>query len=123
MPAAPCSAARLRAWSKSSAAKSNAVYTAFGAARAFVKQDGSRPVPPHIRNAPTKLMKELGFGKEYRYAHDYPEGWVDQQYLPDRFVDTTFYDPSTYGKEASLVAQWRARTNRSHQDRPDTPVE
>src|SRR6185437_14860336 len=56
------------------AAKSNAVYTAYGAARAFVAADGTRPVPLHIRNAPTKLMKNLGHGRGYRYAHDEDEG-------------------------------------------------
>ena len=52
------------------AAKSNAAYNAYNAARAFIAEDGSRPVPLHLRNAPTRLMKEMGFGKEYRYAHD-----------------------------------------------------
>jgi putative ATPase len=103
--------------------KSNSVKRALGAATAAVQSGGLVEVPAHLRDASYRSAGLLGHGNEYRYAHDYPEGWVDQQYLPDRFVDATFYDPSTYGKEASLVAQWRARTNRSHQDGPDSPVE
>src|SRR5690606_22201161 len=62
------------------AAKSNAVYTAYKAARKFAEQHGSAPVPVHLRNAPTKLMKQLGYGREYRYAHDEPHGYVaDEQ--------------------------------------------
>jgi putative ATPase len=103
--------------------KSNSVTRALGAATAAVQSGGLVEVPAHLRDASYRSAGLLGHGNEYRYAHDYPEGWVDQQYLPDRFVDATFYEPSTYGKEASLVAQWRARTNRSHQDGPDSPVE
>jgi putative ATPase len=103
--------------------KSNSVIRALGAATTAVQSGGLVEVPAHLRDAHYRSAGLLGHGNEYRYAHDYPEGWVDQQYLPDRFVDATFYDPSSYGKEASLVAQWRARTNRSHQDRPDSPVE
>jgi putative ATPase len=103
--------------------KSNSVTRALGAATAAVQTGGRVEVPAHLRDASYRSAGLLGHGNEYRYAHDYPEGWVDQQYLPDRFVGATFYDPSTYGKEAPLVAQWRARTNRSHQDGPDTPVE
>ena len=103
--------------------KSNSVYRALSAATAAVQSGGLVEVPAHLRDAHYRSAGLLGHGNEYRYAHDYPEGWVDQQYLPDRFVDASFYDPSPYGKEASLVAQWRARTNRSHQDEPDAPVE
>ncbi len=85
------------------AAKSNAVYTAFGAARSFVKQDGSRPVPPHIRNAPTKLMKDLGFGKAYRYAHDEPEAYAaGERYLPDGMPEPGWYRPVPRGLEAQI---------------------
>jgi putative ATPase len=103
--------------------KSNSVTRALGTATAAVQSGGLVEVPAHLRDAHYRSAGLLGHGNDYRYAHDYPEGWVDQQYLPDRFVDATFYEPSTYGKEASLVAQWRARTNRSHQDGPDSPVE
>jgi putative ATPase len=103
--------------------KSNSVTRALGTTTAAVQSGGLVEVPAHLRDAHYRSAGLLGHGNDYRYAHDYPEGWVDQQYLPDRFVDATFYEPSTYGKEASLVAQWRARTNRSHQDGPDSPVE
>ena len=66
------------------APKSNAVYTAFNAVRAFVKKDGSRPVPMHLRNAPTKLMKDLGYHQGYRYAHDEPGAFAaGEVYLPE----------------------------------------
>ena len=85
------------------AAKSNAVYVAYGAARAFVKQDGSRPVPPHIRNAPTKLMKDLGFGREYRYAHDEPDAYAaGESYLPDGMAEPRWYEPVPRGLEAKI---------------------
>ena len=86
------------------AAKSNAVYTAYGAARAFIKEDGSRPVPPHIRNAPTKLMKELGYGKEYRYAHDEPEAYAaGENYLPEGMDDPRWYRPTPRGLEGRIA--------------------
>jgi putative ATPase len=86
-----------------SAAKSNAVYTAYGAARSFVKQDASRPVPPHIRNAPTKLMKELGFGEEYRYAHDEPDAYAaGESYLPEGMPEPGWYRPTPRGMEAQI---------------------
>ena len=66
------------------APKSNAVYKAFNEARAFVKKDGTRPVPMHLRNAPTKLMKELDYGKGYRYAHDEDGGFAAGETLPSR---------------------------------------
>ncbi len=85
------------------AAKSNAVYTAYGAARAFVKQDGSRPVPPHLRNAPTQLMKDLGFGKAYRYAHDEPDAYAaGEHYLPDGMAEPGWYAPVPRGLEAKI---------------------
>ncbi len=85
------------------AAKSNAVYTAFGAARAFVAEDGTRPVPLHIRNAPTKLMKSLGYGKDYRYAHDEDEGYAaGESYLPDGMERPEWYRPTGRGLEAKI---------------------
>ncbi len=103
--------------------KSNSVTRALGAATAAVQSGGLVEVPAHLRDASYRSAKRLGHGNEYRYAHDFPDGWVDQQYLPDRFVDATFFEPSDYGREGPLVAQWRARTNRSHQDGPEAPVE
>ena len=86
------------------AAKSNAIYTAYGAARAFIKEDGSRAVPPHIRNAPTKLMKELGYGKEYRYAHDEPEAYAaGESYLPEGMDEPHWYRPTPRGLEGKIA--------------------
>jgi len=85
------------------AAKSNAVYTAYGAARAFIREDGSRPVPMRLRNAPTKLMKTMGYGKGYRYAHDEEEAYAaGEHYLPDDMPPTTFYAPTDRGLEARI---------------------
>jgi len=103
--------------------KSNSVTRALGAATAAVQSGGFVEVPTHLRDAHYAGAAKLGFGADYRYAHDYPNGWVAQQYLPDSFKDSTFFDPSLYGREASLVAQWRERTNRSHQGEPPAPVE
>lgn len=99
------------------APKSNAVYAAYKAARAAVESTGSLDVPLHIRNAPTQLMKDLGYGKSYRYDHDEVEGHaVGQQFLPDRLVGTTFYSPTTRGIEARigerLAALRAARSSR-----------
>jgi len=85
------------------AAKSNAAYMAYNAARAFVARDGSRPVPVHLRNAPTKLMKELGYGKEYRYAHDEPEAYAaGETYLPDGMAEPGWYAPTPRGLEGKI---------------------
>lgn len=85
------------------APKSNAVYKAFGAVRSFIKQDQSRPVPVHLRNAPTKLMKELGYGKAYRYAHDEPGAYAaGEQYLPDGLEGQRWYDPVPRGLELKI---------------------
>lgn len=85
------------------AAKSNAVYNAYNAARAFIAQDESRPVPMHIRNAPTKLMKNLGMGKDYRYAHDEEEGYAaGESYFPDGMKRPDWYQPTDRGLEAKI---------------------
>jgi len=85
------------------AAKSNAVYAAYNAARAFIAEDGTRPVPLHIRNAPTKLMKNLGYGKDYRYAHDEQEGYAaGETYLPDGMARQEWYHPTDRGLEAKI---------------------
>jgi replication-associated recombination protein RarA len=90
------------------AAKSNAGYNAYNAARAFVKQDGSRPVPVHLRNAPTKLMKDLGFGKEYRYAHDEPEAYAaGETYLPDGMAEPAGTSRRRAGWKARSARSWR----------------
>ncbi|MEO8847796.1 MAG: replication-associated recombination protein A [Casimicrobiaceae bacterium] len=88
------------------APKSNAVYTAYNAARAFIKQDGSRPVPMRLRNAPTKLMKGLGYGHGYRYAHDEEDAYAaGEHYLPDDMPRASFYAPTDRGLEARIRAR------------------
>ena len=85
------------------AAKSNAAYNAYNAVRAFIGNDASRPVPIHLRNAPTKLMKEMGFGREYRYAHDEAEGYAaGERYFPDGMPDQRWYEPVERGLELKI---------------------
>ncbi|HRB10263.1 MAG TPA: replication-associated recombination protein A, partial [Ottowia sp.] len=95
------------------APKSNAVYKAYNAARAFVRQDVTRPVPLHLRNAPTKLMKELDYGKGYRYAHDEEGGFAaGERYLPDGMPEQRFYAPVPRGLEIKIgdkLAELRRR--------------
>ncbi len=86
------------------AAKSNAVYKAFGAARRFVAKDASRPVPLHLRNAPTKLMKQMGYGDEYRYAHDEAEAYAaGESYFPEGMTPENWYRPTTRGMEQKIA--------------------
>jgi putative ATPase len=86
------------------APKSNAVYQAFNEARALVKKDGTRPVPLHLRNAPTKLMKELDYGKNYRYAHDEEDGFAaGESYLPEGMAQPGFYRPVQRGLEIRIA--------------------
>eukprot|EP01030_Chromulinospumella_sphaerica_P011150 gene11150-10951_t len=86
------------------AAKSNAGYNAFNQAMAFVKKDKSREVPVHLRNAPTKLMKELGYGHEYRYAHDEPHAYAaGETYLPDGIAEPRWYQPVPRGLESKIA--------------------
>jgi putative ATPase len=86
------------------APKSNAGYVAYNAARAFVAQDGSREVPLHLRNAPTKLMKQLDYGKGYRYAHNEEEGYAaGEKYFPDGMPEVSFYQPTDHGLEAKIA--------------------
>ncbi|MBI2269794.1 MAG: replication-associated recombination protein A [Bacteroidetes bacterium] len=85
-----------------SSAKSNAAYEAINEAQALVKQTGDLPVPLHIRNAPTKLMKELGYGKEYKYSHGYENNFSEQEYLPDQVSGKKLYDPGNNAREKEL---------------------
>lgn len=85
------------------APKSNAAYLAIDRALATVRKSGALPVPVHLRNAPTRLMKELGYGADYRYPHDYPEGWVEQEYLPEALQGSRFYQPSERGYEKRML--------------------
>jgi putative ATPase len=86
------------------APKSNAGYKAYNAARAFVKQDKSREVPVHLRNAPTELMKNLGHGHHYRYAHDEPNAYAaGETYLPDGMPEPGWYKPVPRGLEIKIA--------------------
>ena len=85
------------------AAKSNAAYTAFSAARELVRNDTTRPVPERLRNAPTRLMKDLGYGRDYRYAHDEPDAYAaGENYFPDGMQNPAFYRPTGRGLEARI---------------------
>ena len=85
------------------APKSNAAYIAYNAARALVREDKSRPVPEHLRNAPTKLMKDLGYGANYRYAHDEAGGYAaGETYFPDGMTPPKLYEPTEFGLEAKI---------------------
>ncbi|MBL8331935.1 MAG: replication-associated recombination protein A [Rubrivivax sp.] len=103
------------------APKSNAVYSAWGAVRAAVKADGSRPVPERLRNAPTRLMKQLGHGQGYRYAHDEAGGYAaGETYLPDGVPMRRFYEPVARGLEARIadrLAELRAMDEAANKDR------
>ena len=86
------------------AAKSNAVYVAYNRARKFISDDQSRPVPLRLRNAPTKLMKNLGYGQEYRYAHDEDQGYAaGETYLPDGMAEQGWYQPTDRGLEQKIA--------------------
>ena len=86
------------------APKSNASYVAYNRARELVRSDQSRPVPEHLRNAPTKLMKDLGYGREYRYAHDEPGAYAaGETYLPDGMPSADLYQPTDRGLEAKIA--------------------
>jgi putative ATPase len=88
-------------------AKSNSTYVAIDNAIAKVKETGNLPVPLHLRNAPTKLMKELNYGKGYQYAHNYVGNFVEQDFLPKEIEGTTFYDPSVNPAETRIREQLR----------------
>ena len=104
------------------APKSNALYTAYKTARAFVKADGSRPVPLHLRNAPTQLMKQLDHGKDYRYAHDEAGAFAaGEHYLPDGVGALTFYEPQPRGMEIKIgekLSALREANRRAREKKP-----
>jgi len=97
------------------APKSNSVYQAWKAAGAAAREKGALPVPLHIRNAPTGLMKDLGYGKGYRYAHDYKDGYAVQEYLPEAIAGQRFYSPTERGYEKMIAG--RLKTWRELKDR------
>jgi putative ATPase len=98
------------------APKSNAVYRAFNAAKAFIKQDGTRPVPLHLRNAPTKLMKSLDYGKNYRYAHNEEDGFAaGENYFPEGMSTPDWYQPVNRGLEIQIADKLNALKSKNNQ--------
>jgi putative ATPase len=98
------------------APKSNSIYAAYGGVQATVARTGSLPVPLHIRNAPTRLMKDLGYGRGCKYAHDFKEGFAPQDYLPEELQGTVFYRPSDRGYEKTIrdrLERWRELRRRA----------
>jgi len=96
------------------APKSNALYTAFQRVQRDVRETENMPVPLHIRNAPTKLMKDLGYGKDYKYPHDYPDHFVEEEYLPENLKGRTYYHPAEQGFEKEIkrrLEYWRRKKN------------
>jgi putative ATPase len=101
------------------APKSNSLYIAYSKVQEAIKKGASESVPMNIRNAPTQLMKDLGYGKDYKYAHDYPDHRVEQQHLPDSQKDKKFYNPGMQGFESQIwerYKQWQTK-----QDNPQNP--
>jgi putative ATPase len=92
-----------------SAPKSNALYLAEKAVKGEIESSGAQPVPLHIRNAPTKLMKELGYARGYLYPHNYPGAWVKQEYLPETVRDKIFYRPTKRGFEKEITERLSRR--------------
>ena len=103
------------------APKSNAAYMALDRASGDVRSGPVGEVPKHLRDAHYKGAASLGHGKGYRYPHDHPQGWVDQQYLPDELSGVTYYEPTAIGAEGRLVARWRERKGLDN-PAPSTPV-
>jgi putative ATPase len=95
--------------------KSNASYLGIDAALEMVRKTGDLPVPLHLRNSPTKLMKELNYGKDYKYAHDYEKNFVDMEFLPEKLSGTKFYDPGKSARENDLrkflSERWKGKYN------------
>jgi len=92
------------------APKSNSIYASSKMVKKEIKSSGSQPVPLHIRNAPTRLMKDIGYGKDYKYAHDYKEGFTPQDYLPEKLQGRIYYSPTDRGYEKTIkqrLEKWR----------------
>jgi len=97
------------------APKSNALYTGYGRVKDVIAKTGTLAVPLHIRNAPTRLMKDLGYGEEYLYAHDFVDAYVPQEYLPEKLKGQTFYLPTDRGYEKIIrerLNQWQKLRNK-----------
>jgi putative ATPase len=96
------------------APKSNALYVGYGKVKSTITEKGYLPVPLHIRNAPTKLMKDLDYGKGYKYAHDYADSYASQEYLPEEIRGQRFYQPKGVGFEKTInerLNYWRQKKN------------
>jgi len=100
------------------APKSNAVIRAYGKAKETVQETGTLPVPPHLRPAPTPLMKRMGFGSAYQYPHDFEGNWVRQQYLPDALAGRRFYEPGESGAEKALKQRLDELRAREKEEEP-----
>jgi putative ATPase len=99
------------------APKSNALYTAFQRVQKDVRELKNMPVPLHLRNAPTSLMKELGYGKGYQYPHDYPDHFIEEEYLPENLRGKLYYHPSDQGFEKEIkrrLEYWRKRKSQNN---------
>jgi putative ATPase len=107
------------------APKSNSVYAAMGKVKQAIGDTGALPVPFHIRNAPTRLMKGLGYGDGYRYAHDYQDGYAPQEYLPELLRNRRFYQPTHRGYEKTIrerMEYWRKqKAEANRQETAETP--
>jgi putative ATPase len=99
------------------APKSNSAGRAYGRALEAVREHGALPVPLHLRNAPTRLTRSLGYGEGYRYPHEAEDGWVDEQYLPDRLAGRRFYEPTERGLEQRLGERLRELARRRERAR------
>jgi putative ATPase len=89
-------------------------YKAINEAQEKVRQTGNLPIPLHLRNAPTKLMKELGYGEDYKYAHDYKNQFIEQEFLPEEIKGTTLYQPGDNQKEKSIRDFLKSRWNKKY---------
>jgi putative ATPase len=108
------------------APKSNRIYAAYGQVQQVVKKSGSLPVPFHIRNAPTRLMKDIGYGKDYKYAHNYKDAVVAQEYLPEEMKGQRFYEPSGRGYEKVIkqrLDRWRRLQGKAQQEDKKSEIE
>lgn len=94
--------------------KSNSAYAAINEALAFVKKTGNLPVPLHLRNAPTKLMKDLDYGKDYKYAHSFEGNFVNQDFLPEEIKDVKFYEPGNNGTEKKIYEELKKKWNHKY---------
>lgn len=98
------------------ARKSNSAYAAYLNAAREIKNRGRQPVPIHLRNATTALQKNEGYGRDYKYPHNYPDSWIHQEYLPEALAGMKFYQPRNNGQEPALAAWWRKIAKRTQDD-------